>query len=232
MTDRTPEELLAYCQKIFKGSATWPECQDVAQFVETHLTQPKAKLTGDEAIQKIGLEYAAQLKALMGAGMSRDLASGALAVLSKAGWFLITEAEQDALDRLTAPVKAEDELCPLYNNEAISRGFGCKGYHGRHDSQYGCRHDKCPMKAASAEPAPSVGLTDTIAIGSIRLQRTFGGAHDRVTVEVEINGQWVEVIRELHSNFFDHFVSPSGMMSAYDKSQAPVDRLLGDGGTR
>lgn len=60
--------------------------------------------------------------------------------------------------------------------------------------------------------------TSTIEIGSVRLTRNVGKIDDRVCVDVEINGQWVEVISELHSNYFDHFVSPDGMRAAKAKA--------------
>lgn len=62
-------------------------------------------------------------------------------------------------------------------------------------------------------------MIDTISIGSIRLQRRVrDDGLDRVTVEVEINEEWVEVICELHANYFDHFVSPNGMRAALAKA--------------
>ena len=56
---------------------------------------------------------------------------------------------------------------------------------------------------------------DTVQIGSLRLQRRTISGCERVTVEVEIDGEWIEVIRTNHDNYFDHFVSPSGMRAAF-----------------
>lgn len=56
---------------------------------------------------------------------------------------------------------------------------------------------------------------EQIEVGSIRLHRLVqDNGCDRVTVEVEIDGEWIEVIRELHENYFDHFVSASGIRMA------------------
>ncbi len=62
-------------------------------------------------------------------------------------------------------------------------------------------------------------MSETIEVGSIRLRRLVrDGGTDRVTVEVEIDGEWVEVIREVYDPYFDHFVSPSEMRGARAKN--------------
>ena len=47
----------------------------------------------------------------------------------------------------------------------------------------------------------------TIAISGIMLRRSG----DRVIVEAEIDGRWVEVIDEFHDSNFSHIVEPAGM---------------------
>lgn len=47
----------------------------------------------------------------------------------------------------------------------------------------------------------------TIAVSGIMLRRSG----DRVIVEAEIDGRWVEVIDELHDSSFSHIVEPAGM---------------------
>lgn len=53
----------------------------------------------------------------------------------------------------------------------------------------------------------SMPKKDTIAVSGIHLYRL--GKH--VIVNAEIEGKWVEVIRELHDGQFSHIVEPGGM---------------------
>lgn len=55
-----------------------------------------------------------------------------------------------------------------------------------------------------------VGNQEPIAVMGIHLFRI--GEH--VVVSAEIDGKWVEVIRERHDGAFSHIVEPSGMRSA------------------
>lgn len=57
---------------------------------------------------------------------------------------------------------------------------------------------------------PSAISRDTIAISGIHLMRHG----DRVIVAAEIEGRWIEVIRELHESNFGHIVEPGGMRRA------------------
>lgn len=57
---------------------------------------------------------------------------------------------------------------------------------------------------------PAAISRDTVAVSGIHLFRV--GEH--VVVSVEINGQWVEVIRERHDGAFSHIVEPSGIRQA------------------
>lgn len=43
---------------------------------------------------------------------------------------------------------------------------------------------------------------------------------DYVIVNAEIDGRWVEVIREIHDGSFSHIVEPGGMISALLKHRA------------
>lgn len=51
---------------------------------------------------------------------------------------------------------------------------------------------------------------DAVAVSGIHLLRLGGD----VVVRAEIDGKWVEVIRELHDGQFSHIVEPGGMRKA------------------
>jgi hypothetical protein len=53
-----------------------------------------------------------------------------------------------------------------------------------------------------------------VAVTGIHLLRL--GNH--VVVNAEIDGKWVEVIREVHDGAFSHIVEPNGMRSAAGRS--------------
>lgn len=99
----------------------------------------KGKLTEDE---RVGLRLAENHM------LNEDADELEEDEVHKICWALIKLYDRTS-GRSTAPSKAGEpqaRMCSLYNNDAIGVGAGCKGYHGRHDSQYGCRHDRCPMK--------------------------------------------------------------------------------------
>jgi len=52
---------------------------------------------------------------------------------------------------------------------------------------------------------------EQVGIEGVRLARIIDGDFERVIVEVEVDGVWSEVIRELHDNWFDHAVYASGI---------------------
>jgi hypothetical protein len=55
---------------------------------------------------------------------------------------------------------------------------------------------------------------DTIILTAVMLVRKG----DYVAVEVEIDGRWVEVIRERYDGYFSHIVEPAGIRRAKDKA--------------
>lgn len=57
-------------------------------------------------------------------------------------------------------------------------------------------------------------LQEPISIMGIHLFRTG----EYVVVAAEIDGKWVEVIRERHDGAFSHIVEPSGMRRAIERT--------------
>lgn len=56
---------------------------------------------------------------------------------------------------------------------------------------------------------------DSVPVTGIHLVRL--GKH--VVVLAEMDGEWVEVIRELHDSMFSHIVEPAGMRARQDEAQ-------------
>jgi hypothetical protein len=57
-------------------------------------------------------------------------------------------------------------------------------------------------------------MQEPVSVQGIHLFRNG----DHVVVSVEIEGRWVEVIREWHDGAFSHIVEPNGIRRAAEKS--------------